>query len=248
MRSGPARAPRPRRRARPARGLVQVGGDVAVDGVEQQGGVGGAAGERAVTAEAVEGLGVGPGGDAASLRLEADQPGPGGGDGDRPRPVGAERGRDDTGGDGGSGTAAGTARRVVGVPGVAGGAVQGGLGEVPLADLGRVGLADRDCAGRAQAAHHLRVADRGAAAAAAEGAGVARQVDVVLDRDRHAEQRRVVVLAETAVGLLGGRQRLLGADHAEGVEGLLGRLGTLERRLDQLARRRLSVRSICLLL
>ena len=47
-----------------------------------------------------------------------------------------------------------------------------------------------DRARLAQAPHHLGVAPRRAAAAAAEGGRVAGEVDVVLDRDRDAEQRR----------------------------------------------------------
>ena len=110
------------------------------------------------------------------------------------------------------------------------------LGEVPEPDLRRMGLADRDRARLAQAPHHLGVAHGRLAAAAAEGTGVAGEVDVVLDRDRDAEQRRTVFLPEPAIGFLGGGQRFLGADDAERVQGVLTRLGPLERRLDQLAR------------
>ncbi len=125
---------------------------------------------------------------------------------------------------------------MVGVPGIAGCAVQRRLGEVPKPDLRRVGLADRDRSRLTQTPHHLGVAHRWLAAAAAEGTGVAGEVDVVLDRDRDAEQRRAVLLAEPAIGLLGCLQRFLGADDAEGVKPLLTCLGLLERRLDQLAR------------
>ena len=104
------------------RDVVAVGRDVAGEDVEQQRRVGDVAGQRPVAAEAVEGLGVGPGGDAAALGLEADQVGPGGGDADRAGAVGAHRAGDQPGRDRGGGAAAGAARGVLEVPGVAGGA------------------------------------------------------------------------------------------------------------------------------
>ena len=95
------------------RHVVAVGRDVAGEDVEQQRRVGDVAGQRAVAAEAVEGLGVGPGGDPAALGLEPDQVGPGGGDADRAGAVGADRAGDEPGRDRRGGAAAGAARRVL---------------------------------------------------------------------------------------------------------------------------------------
>ncbi len=214
--------------------LVQVGRDVAVRGVQQQGGVADAAGQRAVAAEPVEGLGVGPGGDAAALRLQADQPGPGGGDADRAGAVRSQRSCDHARRDGRRRATAGAAGGVVGVPGVAGGAVKRRLGEVPLAHLGRVGLADHDRARLADAAHRLGVAHRGPTAAAAERGRVAAEVDVVLDRDRHSEQGSPQAFAQAAVRLLRCGHSFLGADHAERIEHALGLPRPHKGCLDQL--------------
>ena len=104
--------------------------------------------------------------------------------------------------------AAGTSRGVVFVPGIASGAEGRGLGEVPLADLGRLGLADDDRPGPTQSPHQLGVgAAGGDLAAATERGGVAGEVDIVLDRNRHAEQRcaRVALASQLRVSLIGGR-------------------------------------------
>ena len=78
--------------------------------VEQQRRVVDRARERADAGEAVEGLGVGPGGDAAALGLEADEVRPGGGDADRAGAVGAHRAGHEAGGDRGGRAARGAAR------------------------------------------------------------------------------------------------------------------------------------------
>jgi hypothetical protein len=121
------------------------------------------------------------------------------------------------------------------MPRVAGGAEGLGLGEVPLADLGRVGLADHDRAGRAQAADRLGVA-RGhpVLAGAAERSAVTGEVDVVLDRHRRPQQRRALAGAEAAIGLVRVGQGLLVADDAEGVERRLRGLDSAQRPLSQL--------------
>ncbi len=66
----------------------------------------------------------------------------------------------------------------------------GRLGERPQRQLGHVRLADDHRARLAQAAHHLGVRLRGlAVGVGAARRHLARHVDVVLDRDRHAQQR-----------------------------------------------------------
>ncbi len=91
---------RHRQRGRPVR--VQV--VVAARRVEQHGRVGDRTGEGAVDGDAVEGLGARPGRDTAALRLDPDQMCPGGRDAHRTGAVGAERGRDEPGGDRGGRT------------------------------------------------------------------------------------------------------------------------------------------------
>ena len=105
------------------------------------------------------------------------------------------------------------------VPGIAGHAVRGRLGEARRHQLGHVGLADDHGARGAQAAHDLGVRglDRRVPVAAVAG-DLARDVDVVLDRDRDAEQRPLLSPAPAPVGLIGLDQRLLGEDDAERVQ------------------------------
>ena len=94
--------------------------------------------------------------------------------------------------------------RVVGVPRVARRTERDGFGERPQHHLGHRGLADDDCARRAQPPHHLGVVGLGGPVG---GGAVCRHlagdVDVVLDRDRHAEQRQPLTRVEP--GLRRGR-------------------------------------------
>ena len=95
----------------------------------------------------------------------------------------------------------------------------GPAGEGPLAQLAGVGLADDHRAGGLQAAHHLGVlGGRRDIAGRAEERGLAGDVDVVFDRDRHAQQRRPVAVGAAAVGLGGTGQRRLGEHHTECVQ------------------------------
>lgn len=207
-------AGRERRRA------VQVAGVAAARRVQQQRRVLDGAGQRADTSDALERFGVRPGGEGAALRFDADQMRPGGGDTDRARAVGAERGGDQARGDGGGRTAGGAARGVVEMPGVAGVPEGGALGERPLAQLARVGLADDDRTGCAQPPYHLGVVRLdGELPGAAERGGLARDIHVVLDRHRYAEERQPFPGREPAVGVRGFRLGGLGAQAAEGVDG-----------------------------
>ncbi len=208
-----------------------------MDRVEQEGGVDDAAGQWPEAGEAVEGLGLGQGRDPSPLRLQPDKPGPGGGDPDRARPVGPDRGGYQAGGDGRGGTTARAAGSVGHAPWVPGRAEGGPLGERPLADLGRVGLADHDRPRLAQAPHDLGVALGGRAGpTTAEPGRVSGEVDVFLDRDRDAKERRPLALGDPAVRGLRLLQRLLGADHPERIQVALGGFGPSQRVLDQLAR------------
>ena len=94
--------------------------------------------------------------------------------------------------------------RVVGVPRVARRTERDGLGERPQHHLGHRGLADDDCARLAQPPHHLGVVCVGGPVGrAAVRRHLAGDVDVVLDGDRHAEQRQPLTRVEA--GLRGGR-------------------------------------------
>ncbi len=96
-------------------------------------------------------------GDALAGRLEADEPVLRGGDADRAATVVRVRHRHHAGGDGRRGAAARAAGRVAGVPRVLRRAVGVGLGRRQDAELGHVGLADRDQAGVAEALGEERV-------------------------------------------------------------------------------------------
>ena len=120
-------------------------------------------------------------------------PGQRGRDADRRAAVGAGRGRDHPRRDGRRAAAARPARRPRGVVRVGRAAERRALGErAPQRELRQVRLADDDRARRAQARHDRRVARRPAPhRGGAERRDLARDVRVVLDRDRHAAQRPV---------------------------------------------------------
>ena len=69
---------------------------------------------------------------------------------------------------------------------------------------------------------------------------LARDVGVVLDGDRHAQQWRRVGPGERGSGPVGLLQRLLGEHDAEGVQVWIDALDTLEQRLYELTRRDLT--------
>ena len=111
------------------------------------------------------------------------------------------------------------AGRVLTRPRVAGVPEARPAGERPLAELAGVGLADDHRPGRAQPTHHLGVL--GGWADVPLGAvrrGHTGDVDVVLHRDRHAQQRRAFPGGAAAVGVGGVGERLLGEHHPERVE------------------------------
>ena len=119
---------------------------------------------------------------------------------------------------------------------------RGPAGERPLTQFAGVGLADDDGAGGAQAAHHLGVGvGVGDLAVGAEPGRHAGDVDVVLDRDRDAEQGEGrIALSGSAFAIRGGRlgERGVAQHHAEGVERGLAGLDRVERPADQVDGRR----------
>jgi hypothetical protein len=107
-------------------------------------------------------------------------------------------------------------------PRVAGDAECRALGERPEPDLGRVGLADDHRAGRLQLRRDLSIgALRLELAGAAERGRLARQVHVVLDRERDAEQRQALSRGEAALRLDRFGPGRVRADDPEGVDRLL---------------------------
>ena len=129
--------------------------------------------------------------DAPALGLDPEEPARRRRDADRAAAVGAQRARDHAGGDRRGAAAARAAGAALRVPRVAGRAPRLRLGEVrPQRQLGHVRLADHDGARGAQAAHDLAVGGGGLADHTGAVRGqLAGDVHVVLDRDRHAEQR-----------------------------------------------------------
>ena len=108
-------------------------------------------------------------------------------------------------------------------------------------ELRHVRLAQRHGARGAQPADDLGVGgDRSAVGERAAGGDLARHVGVVLDRDRHAVERRGVVAAP-AIGGVGRGERLVGEHHAIGVQRGIEPLDPLQVQLGQLARRHLAV-------
>ena len=177
-------------------------------------------------------------GHAAALRLEAEQARAGGGDADRPRAVGGERGRHDPGCDRGGGSAAGPAGGPARVPRVAGDAPGHRFRERPEPQLGHRGLADDHRAGGAEATDDLGIGRRGDGERIGSPAReVAGDVDLVLDGDRHPQQRPVLACRSPAVGLVGRRQCAVGEDDAERVELRIERRDPGERETGQVARR-----------
>ena len=107
-------------------------------------------------------------------------------------------------------------------------------GERPLTQLAGVGLADDHRARRPQPSHHLGVlVGPPDVSVGAEPGGHPRDVDVVLDRDWNAKQRKFLARPSFAVrfGRIG--QCLFGQHHAERVEGGLARSDGVERSAHQ---------------
>ena len=209
-------------------------------GVEEQRRVAHPTRDRPVHGEpvpAVQLLGVGRERDAVALRLDAEQTAEAGGDADRAEAVGAERGPHQAGGDGGTRTSRGAAGGVLEVPGVAGDAERRRLGERPQRQLGHVGLAeDHAPASRRRRTTSWSALAGRSAAPVPEGGDLAGDVGVVLDRDRHPQQRALSAGAPPRVGLVGFQQRAFGEHSLVGVQLLVVALDPVEVELHELAR------------
>ena len=108
-----------------------------------------------------------------------------------------------------------------------------------IVSSGTLRLAEDHGAGGAQAAHDLRVGARPAPRSPGAARGdLAGDVGVVLDRDRHAQQRAVLAAAAARVGLRRLDQRALGEHDAVGVERRVDALDPVQEELGQLARSR----------
>ena len=141
------------------------------------------------------------------------------------------------GGDRRARAAARAARRALRVPRVAGDAVGGRLGEAADRQLRQQRQADDDRARLAQPPHHLGVGlGRDLEGVGAVRVDLAGDVDFVLDRDRHPEQRPVVPGAPPRLGLLGFQHRFVGEDLPERVQLRIEPVDPFQRLPDQLGR------------
>ena len=203
----------------------------------EQRGVGDRARQHAVHRQAVPGARARRERHAAALGLEPEQPAPRRRDADRAGAVGAERGADQTGGDRRRAAAAGAAGRALEshglrvAPNVAvsvnGHSVSSGTFVLPITT--------------APASRRRRTTSASARAgppwALVPARGhLAGDVDVVLDRDRHAQQRALAAGRAARVGLVGFQQRALGEHDPEGVQQRVVARDALEVELDELAR------------
>ena len=175
-------------------------------------------------------------GHAPVLRLQPEQPAAGRGNADRARAVRADRRSRQARGHRHTRASGGAAGRAVDVPGIAGGAVGRRLGPRRDRQLGHVRLAEDHRARRPQAADDLGVGRCGAVREQPKAVASPATSTVVLDRDRHAQQRPRVACAGAAVGLPRLGPRALGEHHPVGVEQRVQALDPLEVELDQLAR------------
>src|SRR3984957_12514706 len=113
----------------------------------------------------------------------------------------------------------------------------GSAGERPLAQFAGVGLADDHGTGGLEAPNHLGVlGGRLHIPGGAEGGWLPGDVDVVFDRDRHAQQRCLVTGGAPPVGLGGVGQRRRGEHDPEGVQRRLAEDDGVQRATYQLGR------------
>ena len=130
-------------------------------------------------------------GDAAAGRPEAGRPGQGGGHADRGTGIAAERTDSQPGRDRDGRPAAGAAGDSPGIPRVPASAEEGVLGRSAIGEFVEVGLADEHRAGGPEPGHDFGIALRDPVGEEARPAGArdARDVDAVLDGDRHAVKK-----------------------------------------------------------
>ena len=163
------------------------------------------------------------------------------GDPDGAARIGAERARHESGGRGDAAAAARPARDPGRVPGVPGRAEVRARGARAERELVRVELPDDDRPGRPERRDRVGVALRDAVGQDPRGGGRpgARDVDHVLDADRHAPERSALARALERRGL---GERLLRAHRDEAVQPAVERLDPAEGGVDRLARRQLAGR------
>jgi len=114
---------------------------------------------------------------------------------------------------------------VIEVPGIADDTERRSLADRPLPELRRVRLADDDRARLLDLSDQLAVGVLDLEVAGASERGrLAGQIDVVFDRDRNAEQRRLLTRGATPVGLLRLGERRFRTDAAKRVDAALGGL------------------------
>jgi hypothetical protein len=205
--------------------------------VEQDRGVEHGTRERTDAGQPVERLGVGPGRDPSALGLYSHQIGPGSGDPHGAEAVGSQRRGHEPGRNGRRRPAGRATWRVVEVPRVAGHAERRPLGDRPLPELRRRGLADDHRAGRFQPPHGLGIAGLALERPRAPERGrLAGEVEVVLDRHGRPQERESLAGRAAPIGLIGLDQRRLGAHAPERIQRRLACLDLAQRGLDQLAR------------
>src|SRR5437763_541532 len=185
---------------------------------------------------AAAGPALGPARDAPRARAEAAQAAARRRDADRPAAVGGVRHREHPRRHRGRRAAAGAARRAVEVPRVARRAVAQVLRDRERAELGRVGAPAQH---EARAPERLRGqlalgADARGAAARAVGHRPARHRREVLDRDRHAEERRVVTAGQRLVGMARGVARRVVIAPDDRVDIAVARVDRLQAGVQQL--------------
>ena len=209
------------------------------DRVVEQGAVAHRARQHAVDAQAVPGVHLRRQRHPPALGLQPEQAAVGRRKADRSSAVARQRGAHQAGGDRRRAAAARAAGAVLQLPRVARHPPRRGLGPGERAQLGHVRLADHDRPRRARAAHDLRVRARGLAVGVrAERRHLAGDVEFVLDRDRHAQQRALAVpRAAPSVGLVGFQSRPLREHDPEGVQLGVVALDPLQVDVHQLARR-----------
>ncbi len=161
---------------------------------------------------------------------------------DRPAPVGAQGPGHQAGRHRGRRTAAGTSRRPVRVPRVAGHPPRRRLAHGVGAELGQVRLADDHGAGGPQPSHGGAVGARRARVnPGAAHRRNARDVGVVFDRDRDAGQRRRLPGGQSAFDVRRLRHRLIGQHHPKRVQRGVQPRDPLQMQRHQLLRRNLAI-------
>ena len=199
--------------------------------VEHRGGVADGVRERADRRSPIGSNSAGGSGSAPRLGLNADEAAERRRDADRAGAVGARRDRQHAGGNRGGRTAARAAAVARGIVRVARRAVQAAVDERQDRQLGARGLADDHEPGAAACARDVAVdrRDQPAKRARAEPRAEAAHRLVILDRGRHAEERRRVAAREQRVGAARLRDRAPAGDLDERTELGIPRADLLER-------------------